>query len=104
MPLVIMVLKALSFPPNPNRRPAVEVINLGNRAEKGGAIYNLKNATISDSDFEYNEANLGGAIYNEGKLTVSKNSTFTSNVAKENGGAIYTKTGGDTSVNIQKSK
>ncbi len=92
------------YPPMPNRRPTFEVINLGNRAKNGGAIYNRKNATISGSNFEYNQAEVGGAIYNTGKLTVNKNSVFTNNTAENKGGAIYTKTMDDTPVNIQKSK
>ena len=73
--------------------------------ERGGAIYNNGNLTISDSTLENNTAILtvydrayGGAIYNNGNLNIT-HTTFTNNTAKTKGltysgpcaygGAIY---------------
>ena len=71
----------------------------------GGAIYNTfhndKNnhgyAYVGSSEFNGNSALSGGAVYNEtsgtkdsvGGVMLIESSTFTSNVATENGGAIY---------------
>ena len=60
----------------------------------GGAIYNTSALTLNSTIFTGNMTNTGGAIYNNIdniKTTLTtKNSTFTSNIARLNGGAIYT--------------
>ncbi|MCM1265220.1 MAG: hypothetical protein NC200_03390, partial [Candidatus Gastranaerophilales bacterium] len=62
--------------------------------ELGGAIYNVSSLKLSSVVFTGNMTNIGGAIYSEttnAKQTLSSsNSTFTSNIARLNGGAIYT--------------
>ncbi len=69
---------------------------------KGGAIYNSSNATITGGSFSSNKASgtsgQGGAIYSSGTLKINQGSqtnttnqtTFTSNTATGQGGAIYT--------------
>ena len=60
-----------------------------NSATDGGAIYNGKTLSISDTLLENNAATEnGGAIYNIETLTVN-NITFNNNSAAQNGGAIY---------------
>ena len=75
---------------------------------KGGAIHNQAHdgiddsvITIIDSSFTGNRSNAlddgtgGGAIFNQGKTNVT-NTTFTGNVAKQEGGAIFNNTGTTT--------
>lgn len=62
-----------------------------NYADKGGAIANLQNAslTVTDSTFSNNSATYdGGAIYTGGGQTDVTNSTFTNNNA-DKGGAVF---------------
>ncbi|HXG41380.1 MAG TPA: choice-of-anchor U domain-containing protein [Dehalococcoidia bacterium] len=66
----------------------------GNWADDGGAIYNYGILHVSRSTFVGNEADDwsddgdGGAIYDSGDGTVIQTSTFTSNSASGDGGAI----------------
>ncbi len=83
----------------------------GNIAETtGGAFDNYLYSSIKDvtavyvenTTFESNSALRGGAIYNHGKADMGGNTasmklsgvTFTNNIAKEYGGAIYNEVGG----------
>jgi CSLREA domain-containing protein len=60
-----------------------------NSAIDGGAIYNYAGSIRSlRSTFFINSADLGGAIVNKQELIVT-NSTFSANVAREKGGAIF---------------
>lgn len=72
-----------------------------NKAENGtgGAIYNVADLTISDTDFKTNTATLSaGAIYNSGSLSV-KDSEFDGNVSKTGwGGAIYSGSTGNMTI------
>ena len=75
-----------------------EYDNYGSLSESlGGAIYNT--GTIGDitANFNQNEARRtngqGGAIYNEGTLGSIIDSSFISNSARKNGGAIYNSNG-----------
>jgi hypothetical protein len=57
----------------------------------GGAIVNQGTLHISDSNISFNRASYGGAIYSEpvtGTMTLN-NTTFSSNQADFNGGAVY---------------
>ncbi len=63
----------------------------------GGAIINLGELTIANSNFRDNSAQDGGAISNGGELTIT-NSAFRNNSA-ENGGAINNHEGTVTIVN-----
>lgn len=68
-------------------------------SKKGGAIYNsyYNNVSVTGSNFNQNSAKQGGAIFNDGTpddkgnggvMTITS-STFTSNTASDNGGAIF---------------
>ncbi|MBX3036343.1 MAG: right-handed parallel beta-helix repeat-containing protein [Anaerolineales bacterium] len=65
-----------------------------NSGKQGGAIRNSGNLYVEDSVFTNNTAQEGGAIANaiNGTTTIS-NSTFTSNSTTGNGGAIYNSEG-----------
>lgn len=68
----------------------------------GGAIVNEGTLAVVDSNLSFNSASFGGAIYSQsisGTLTV-ENSTFTSNQADYNGGAIYNANPADLSGGI----
>lgn len=65
---------------------------LGNKAEKGGAIFNIRsNSRITNCDFQENLATFaGGAIFNDRNSSPKLIScTFDQNEALYNGGAIY---------------
>ena len=70
-----------------------------NTAKHGGAIYNKKGTVMigTETIFNSNKANTtlshGGAIYNQEEVIVGSGTLFNSNMAKSNGGAIYSKTG-----------
>ena len=71
---------------------------LDNIAEDdAGALFNGNGseATVTESEFNGNEAEYGGAIHNDGQLSVNK-SEFTENTGHE-GGAIHND--GDTTIN-----
>jgi len=59
-------------------------------AGSGGALDNSGNAQVTGGSFAGNSATYGGAIENEfyGTLTISGGTTFNSNIATLNGGAI----------------
>ncbi|MBR3213689.1 MAG: Ig-like domain repeat protein, partial [Methanosphaera sp.] len=69
------------------------------QSNKGAAIYNYANLTITNSKFSYNTATeSGGAIYSNFETSLKiTNCTFNNNTAKYNGGAIYT-TGNNTLI------
>lgn len=64
-----------------------------NIAARGGAIYNIGNAFLTDTSFTYNKAtDLGGAIYNTGALKIIANSadvSFANNFATNGGSDLY---------------
>jgi len=64
-----------------------------NHAYYGGAIYNMKTATINNSTFSGNTANSGGAISNYNTAINVTGCTFTSNKATNSGGAIENQKG-----------
>jgi len=69
---------------------------LNNRADAGGAIYNLNGTlTISNSAFLNNTARLGGAIRNLGGSVAIRGTTFSGNVVLNDGdgGAILNRVG-----------
>ncbi|KZX14527.1 hypothetical protein [Methanobrevibacter filiformis] len=66
--------------------------NVNGSDGNGSALYIINaNTTISNSEFINNSANFGGAIYNNDTSNNFKiiDSNFTSNLAINNGGAIY---------------
>lgn len=74
---------------------------MNNNSDKnGGAIISYADTTISRCNFTENssaEGN-GGAVYHgEGKLTIDKN-TFTKDIAKKSGGAIYAVTNAPATI------
>ena len=54
----------------------------------GGAIANLGNLTILNSNFTNNCAYYGGAISNDGNITISS-SNFTDNLVNSSNSSIY---------------
>ncbi len=61
-----------------------------NKASSGGAIGVMKNVEIKETSFTRNVAQYGGAIIEYGgELVIKENSTFESNEATKQGGAIY---------------
>ncbi len=63
------------------------VILINGKSDYGGAIYSLYEITVENSTFKGNTATDGGAIYSEGGII--NNSTFTNNVATNNGGSVF---------------
>ena len=60
-----------------------------NTANKGGAINAWAHLTIINCIFFANEGTRGGAIAHRGFSVILRGSTFTSNVAREDGGALH---------------
>lgn len=74
---------------------------MNNNSDKnGGAIISYADTTISRCNFTENSSTEGngGAVYQgEGKLTIEKN-TFTKDIAKKSGGAIYAVTNAPATI------
>ena len=68
------------------------ILKRGFTEEKGGAIHNNGELTITESTLTENTAQgligQGGAIHNNGELTITE-STLNNNTTKDDGGAIY---------------
>ena len=65
------------------------ILKRGFTEEKGGAIHNNGELTITESTLNNNTTkDDGGAIYNNGELTITE-STLKENTADRDGGAIY---------------
>jgi hypothetical protein len=71
-----------------------------NSATSGGAMYNLRSSpTIVNSGFYSNRANLGGAVYSyDNSLPDFRNTSFTTNVANLNGGALLNELNSNASI------
>ena len=71
-------------------------------SEDGGAISNIGDLNISDSDISNNTvscgSNHGGAIYNAGSLSITRTVLSNNNTDSSSGGAIYNNSGATMSI------
>lgn len=56
---------------------------------RGGAIYNNGFLTVSDTLFTLNNGLVAGGIYNNSNTTTISGSTFSHNISRDDGGAVY---------------
>lgn len=71
-----------------------------NTARSGGVIQTLQGSiiTVTNSNFSYNIAEVGGVLNTQHGMVLVKSSNFEHNIAKLNGGAIYTDDSSNASI------